>query len=160
MLDFHIQPNSRRCCVTGRELKPGEKFYTVLVDENGQFFRQEYSAEAWQQPPEGAFSYWVGTVPVAETSNKPAIDDEMLLECFERLEGKTEPGRMNFRYILALFLMRRKQLKFEEVFFKDGNEILRLKAVRSKEMHEVVNPNLSEEEIAEVQEEVFKVLGW
>src|SRR5437773_3262646 len=31
MTDYHIQPNTRRCAVTGRELPPGTRFYSVLL---------------------------------------------------------------------------------------------------------------------------------
>ena len=84
----------------------------------------------------------------------------MLMECFTRLQGEDESNRANFRYILALLLMRRKRLKFDEVVTREGQEVLRVKDSRSKAIYEVVDPNLSEEEIAEVQEEVLKVLGW
>ena len=35
MTEYQIQANSRRCVLTGRELLPGEKFYSVLLDEAG-----------------------------------------------------------------------------------------------------------------------------
>jgi hypothetical protein len=35
-----------------------------------------------------------------------------------------------------------------------------LRCMRTDSKHEVVNPRLSDDEMAEVQEEVFNVLGW
>lgn len=160
MLDYQVQPNSRRCAITGRELKPGDKFYTVLIDDNGTMTRQEHCEEAWNGPPDNVFSYWTGRVPTSEKAEKPAFDDEMLLECFTRLEGEKESSRINFRYILSLLLMRRKQLKFDEVCTRDGQEVHRLREPRTKVIHEVIHPNLTEQEILDVQEEVYKVLGW
>ena len=78
----------------------------------------------------------------------------------ERLEGQTDPGRVNFRYIVALLLMRRKRLKFEDARIEASREMLRLRCVQTKVIHEVVNPALSDEQTQAVQEEVFKVLGW
>jgi hypothetical protein len=46
MTEYQIQPLTRRCASSGRELQPGERFFTVLRDEGGQFVRQDYSAEA------------------------------------------------------------------------------------------------------------------
>jgi len=160
MTDYQIQPNTRRCFLTGRELQPGEKFYSVLLEEAGQFVRHDYSGEAWQGPPEGAFSFWSGKVPAADPNKRPRIDDEMLLECFSRLEGQTDPGRVNFRYVVALLLMRRKRLKFEAARTEDGHEVLRLRDARTGAEHGVVNPGLTDAEMASVQEEVLKVLGW
>src|SRR6516162_3467790 len=123
MIDYQIQPNTRRCFLTGRELQPGEKLYSVLLEEGGQFVRHDYSAEVWQGPPEGAFSFWVGKVPAPDQNKRPRIDDEMLLECFIRLEGQSDPSRVNFRYVVALLLMRRKRLKFASARTADGLEV-------------------------------------
>jgi hypothetical protein len=160
MIDYQIQPNTRRCFLTNRELRPGEKFYSVLLDENGQLVRHDYSVEAWQGPPDGAFSFWAGKVPAPDQSKRPRIDDEMLFECFNRLEGQTDTGRINFRYVVALLLMRRKRLKFAGAVTEDGREVLHLRDARSGAEYEVVNPGLTDDEMASVQEEVLNVLGW
>ncbi len=160
MTDYQIQPNTRRCVATGRELPPGTKFYSVLLEQDGKLVRQDYSSEAWQGPPSGAFSFWAGRVPARDQARQVRIDDEMLLECLQRLQGETEPGRVNFRYVVALLLMRRKRLKFDQVRTEDGREIMHLRCTRTSTVHEVVNPRLTEEEMAAVQDEVFKVLGW
>jgi hypothetical protein len=159
-MEYQIQANTRRCAATGRELRPGEKCYTVLLDESGRFLRQDYGLEVWQGPPANAFGFWLGLIPRDEANRRPRIDDDLLLDCFQRLEGDTEPSRINFRYIVALLLMRRKRLKFEEARAADGREVLVLRCVRTRAVHEVLNPGLTDEELAAVQEEVFKVLGW
>ena len=160
MTDYQIQPNTRRCAVTGEELPPGAKFYTVLLDQGGKFVRQDYSSAAWTGPPEGAFSFWTGRVPPRDANRQPRINDEVLLDCFTRLQGETEPGRVSFRYVLALLLMRRKRLRFDRVEEDGGYEVMHLRCVRTGAAYAVVNPRLSEEEMIAVQDEVFKVLGW
>jgi hypothetical protein len=160
MTDYQIQPNTRRCVRTGQELPPGAKFYTVLLDQDGKFVRQDYSSEAWTGPPEGAFSFWAGRVPPAEAERRPRINDELLLDCFIRLQGETEPARVNFRYVIALLLMRRKRLKFDRVELDGDREILHLRCARTGAAHEVLNPRLTEDEMVAVQDEVFRVLGW
>jgi hypothetical protein len=160
MIDYQIQENTRRCSVTGRELQPGERFFTVLLEEGGKFQRKDYSTEAWQGPPPGAFSFWAGKVPPREESRRPKIDDELLFDCFCRLENDKEPARVNFRYVVALLLMRRKRFKFEEAKQVDGQEVLVLRCTKTREAYQVTNPRLTEEQMLAVQEEVFKVLGW
>jgi hypothetical protein len=160
MLDYQIQPSTRRCAVSGRELKPGEKVYSVLLDENGKFVRKDFSVEAWQGPPQTAFSFWVGRVSSGDKKRRPPIDDELLLDCFERLDGQTEPEKVNFRFVVALLLMRRRRLKFEEARTEDGQEVLYLRCHQTGAHHCVLNPNLSEEETAAVQQDVFQALGW
>ncbi len=160
MTDYQIQPNSRRCAVTGRELQPGERFFSALIDESNQFVRKDFSPEAWQGPPAGAFSFWTGRVSTATDKLKPRFDDDLLEDCFQRLEGQTEPGRINFRYVVALLLMRRRRFRFETSVVEDGVERMTLRCLRTDQKHEVVNPQLSDDEMTQVQDEVFNVLGW
>jgi hypothetical protein len=160
MTEYQIQPNTRLCAVTGRELRPGERYFTALLDTAGKFVRHDYSVEAWQGPPPGAFSFWSGLVPPENASAKPRFDDDLLVECFERLEGQVEPSRVSFRYIVALLLMRRKRFRFEEARTEANQEILVVKCTRSGARHQVVNPGMTPDEMTAVQEEVFKVLGW
>ena len=109
---------------------------------------------------ESAFSFWCGKVPAPADAKRLRIDDDLLVDCFTRLEGQAEASRLNFRYVVALLLMRRKRLKFEDARTEAGREVLRLRCVQTKAIHEVVNPALSDEQMQAVQEEVFKVLGW
>lgn len=160
MTEYRIEPNTRRCVVTGRELKEGERFYTALLEEGDKFVRRDYCLDAWQGPPPGTFSFWTGKVAAPQDSTKPRFDDDLLEECFHRLEGQTDAGRVNFRYVVALLLIRRRRFKFEQTVHQDGVEQMSVRCSRTQEKHEVVNPLLNEEEMAQVQEEVFKVLGW
>ena len=159
MIDYQIQPSTRRCSVTGRELKPGERYYSVLLDEGGKFVRRDYAREAWEGPPEGALGFWQARAS-AGPARRPPVDDDLLLDCFGRLEGEEEPGRVRFRYVLALLLMRRRRLRFEEARREGGQEVLQLRCTRTGARHRVVNPGLSDEEMEAVQDEVFAALGW
>lgn len=159
-MDYQIQPNSRRCAVTGREMQPGERFYSALLDEECKFIRKDYSQEAWQGPPNGAVSFWTGHVSAATDKLKPRFDDDLLEDCFQRLEGQTEPSRVNFRYVVALLLMRRRRLRFENSVMEAGIEKMLMRCLRTGARHQVVNPRLSDDEMAQVQDEVFNVLGW
>lgn len=160
MMDYQIQANTRRCCQTGRELRPQERFYSVLLTENGKLVRRDYSLEAWQGPPAEAFSFWAGRVPPPEDGKRRKIDDELLLDCFQRLQGEMDERRLQFRYVVALLLMRAKRLKFEEARVEGNKEFLSLRCVKTRAVHRVYNPRLTEEQMTEVQDEVFKVLGW
>jgi hypothetical protein len=157
-MEYQIQASTRRCARTGRELRPGERFFSVLYDRPGGLVREDISAEAWQGPPEDAFSFWQTRVP-AEPAKRLQIDEELLLDCFTRLAAESEPAKVNFRYVVALLLMRRKRLRFEEVAVADGCEFLLLRCPRTRQLHRVLNPQLTDEQMSQVQDEVHKVLG-
>jgi hypothetical protein len=160
MTDYQIQASTRRCFATGRELRVGEKYFSVLLEQDGKMVRHDYAAEAWQGPPEGAFSFWMSKVVAPTANRKPPIDDEMLLDCFQRLDGQAEVSRIRFRYVLALLLMRRKLLRFEEVRHEAGQELLILRTIKTGVEYPVVNPCLTEPEMVTVQDEVLQALGW
>ena len=125
-MDYQIQPNSRRCATTGRELQVGERYFSALVEEDRRFVRRDFSAEAWAGPPAGAFSFWTGHVHAGADKIRPQLDDDLLEDCFRRLEGQTEPSRVNFRYVVALLLLRRRRLRYESSVIADGVEHITL----------------------------------
>lgn len=159
--EFEIQGPSRRCAATGRELQAGDRFFGALLDSDGKFVRMDYAADAWKGPPTGAIAFWSGRIPASDRPRKPIFNDELLVDCFAHLAGSPDPTRVNFRYVVALLLMRRKRLKFEDARRNaDGSHVLILRDAKSGARHEVPDPKLSEAEITAVQDEVFRVLGW
>ncbi len=158
---MEIPAPARVCAATGRELAPGERVYGVLFEEAGKFVRRDFAADAWSGPLPGAIAFWSGRIPATRAAKKPTFNDKLLLDCFDHLAGTTEPTRLQFRYVVALLLMRRKKLKFEDAQRKpDGTDVLILKDGRTGQRLEVADPRLAEEQINAVQDEVFRVLGW
>lgn len=155
-----IQPHTRVCAATGRPLSPGEKYHSVLLDEAGQFVRRDYSVEGWPGPPESCLARWTGKVPAAHQKRRLTFDDDLLMECLERLADETEPSRLQFRYVVALLLLRRRRLKFDDVRRVDGQEYMQLTCPRTGATFDVFDPRLAEADIAHVQEQVVHVLGW
>jgi hypothetical protein len=160
MTNYQLHGPARVCAASGRELRPGERAYSVLTDEGGPFVRRDYAADAWPGPPDGAVAWWVGRVPDAGKAAKPVINDELLVDCFEHLTDTTDPARQNFRYVVALLLMRRKRFKFEDARKRGDAETLVVRDAKSGRKHEIADPQLSEAEMNAVRDEVFRVLGW
>jgi hypothetical protein len=161
MTDYMIQGPTRVCAATGRELKPGERFHAVLTERDGKFVRADFAAEAWPGAPPEAVAHWSGLVPADDKPRKPVVNDEVLLGCFDRLKEAADADGLNFRYVAALLLMRRKRFRFEDVARDEtGRDVLILKDARAGTIHQVIDPRLNEDEIAAVQNEVFRVLGW
>ncbi len=156
MTDYQIQPSTRRCAASGREIQPGERFYSVLVDEGGAFVRRDYSESNWSGPPEGAFSFWKTRLGFDRKPRRPPIDDELLVECFRRLDRESEPKQIAFRFVLALLLVRRKRLRLED----SSRDLLQLRCPRTGERFQAIDPGIPDDELESVQEEVFRVLGW
>lgn len=156
MTDYQIQASSRRCARTGRDIRPGERYYSVLLDDAGKFVRHDYCEAAWQGPPPGAFSFWKTRLGTDQAPRRAPIDDDLLMECFCRLEDEVEPSKVAFRYVLTLLLLRRKRLRLED----SGKDRLQVRGTRKGERYQVIDPGLADDELESVQDEVFRVLGW
>ncbi|HMP01821.1 MAG TPA: hypothetical protein PKC45_04890 [Gemmatales bacterium] len=156
---YQIHGTGRRCARTGRELRPGERIFSVLYDRAGQWEREDVAAEAWSGPPPGAFSFWQTRVPDDAEGRRPRLDDEMARDLFQRLENTTEERQLQTRYVLALWLMRRKLLRFEEVQRTGEQDWLVLRDVRQRRTVRVLDPHLTEESMAEVQGQIEELLG-
>jgi hypothetical protein len=59
------------------------------------------------------FSFWKTTMPLPQQKKKLLVDDSVLMDVFQRMEGKSEPQEVRFRFVLALILMRKRLLKYE-----------------------------------------------
>ena len=159
MTEYEIQPPSLRCAQSGRELKPGEFYYSVLSESPSGFTRSDYSADAWTGPPDGAIAFWRSKVPEPTGKKRDQlVDDSVILEFFNRLAGEQEGYKINFRYIIALLLVRKKLLKLVGADREGDREVLVLRSPSTGEQHRVVNPELTEEQLTAVQTEVEKVL--
>src|SRR5262245_23660464 len=106
MTEYDIQGPTRVCAATGRELKPGDRFFAMLTEDAGKLVRTDFAADAWHGAPAGAVAYWSGKVPLAgQKPRKPVVNDSLLLDCFDRLKDTADADGLNFRYVAALLLM-------------------------------------------------------
>ena len=57
--------------------------------------------------------------------------------------------------------MRKKKFRFEDAIRDElGRDVMLVRDSRGGAVHQVVDPKLSDEQVAAVQTEVFRVLGW
>jgi hypothetical protein len=111
LLDFEIQRSTRRCAATDRALEPGELCYSVLEVRGADVVRKDYSASAWNGPPNEAFGWWKSRVPEPNAKKIKLAPNEVLLELFDQLAERPESEDM--RYVLALLLVRRRVLRLD-----------------------------------------------
>ena len=86
------------------------------------------------------------------------VDDQMLMAFFERLGKETEQEKINFRFVLALILMRKRILKYDETKNVDDQELWRLRIVGEKQIVELTNPHLDEEQIEQLSSQIGEIL--
>ena len=147
-----------QCCATGRVIAPGEEYYATLVQTEQGFARRDFCAEVWTQQKPEVFCYWKTKLPTPDQKKQLFVDDDMLMAFFERLATETEQEKVNFRFVLTLVLMRRRRLKYDSSKTQDGREIWRLRITGTQDFSEVVNPNLGEEQVAQLTSQMGQIL--
>ena len=159
-MDWDIRKTAAECSVCKAPFGEGVEVCSALFDRTTEFERRDYCLACWQAAGrDEVFSFWRTRVPCRDEPRRPVVDKDVVLNFFDRLEGAEEALKRNFRYVLALLLMRKKVLKFTDVERGEGGEVLVLYDKERDRECRVPNPQLTDEEIQSVTEEVGKLLN-
>jgi hypothetical protein len=153
---WDIGRSSGRCAASGAPLEPGAPCVVALVEREDEasgatvLARLDFGEEGWASParPAGIVAFWRSTVPSPDEKRRGFVDDQTLLDLFERLGGDERPHRVRFRFVLMLLLVRKKLLKVAGTSAAGGVEtwsVLPKGAAEGEEPVAVVNPKLDEE---------------
>lgn len=156
-MDYEVQRCTKRCHSTDRELKPGDAYYSVLVIEDGEVCRHDYSAEAWKGPPDDALGSWKAEIPSAKNKKRHWAPNDVMLQFFDELEKQED--KQDVRYVLSLLLVRRRVMRHEETRRDEqGGEVLVLHCPRRDETYHVPMVFPEETRVAQIQEELAQLL--
>jgi len=158
MDNWEIDKPLGRCFGSGKEIEPGQEYYGALVETEEGLQRRDFCAEFWESQKPEVFCHWKTRLPRPDEKKQLFVDDEMLMAFFERLAEETEQEKVNFRFVLALVLMRKRRLKYDAGKTEDGREIWRLRVVGEGAFADVVKPNLNEEQIQQLSSQIGQIL--
>lgn len=159
------------CGATGREIAPGEVFVATLCEseeerEDGTarsyFHRVDFSVNAWESGsrPERLVFYWRTAMPQPNEKRNPFVDDEILMNLFERLEGDDDAQRLAYRFVLGLILMRKKQLRCVRTEVKANESIWFMRRQGDPPeapLIEMIDPQLADDRVREVADHLGEV---
>ena len=158
MSEWEVDKPLGQCYGTGRKIEYGEEYFGALVEIDEGLQRRDFCADYWESEKPNVFCYWRSRLPHPNQKKQIFVDDEMLMAFFERLENETGQEKVNFRFVLALILMRKRRLKYDATRVENGKEIWRLRIVGEKEIVEVVNPHLDEEQVEQLSSQIGQIL--
>ncbi|HUT58607.1 MAG TPA: hypothetical protein VNA25_12250 [Phycisphaerae bacterium] len=161
--EYNIAKTSGLCGKCGRELTPGEEFIAVLIEPGEELQRQDFCGACWDQRPgaddPGVLGEWRSRVPDARQKKRLFVDDEILIDFFQRLEGADEPARVSFRFVLALILMRKKLLVYDKADkLPDGRDVWSMHLRGGEQTFSVIDPHMDEQRIADVSQRLGEIL--
>ena len=158
MDDWEINKPLGQCYGTSRKIEYGEEYFATLVETDQGLQRLDFCSEYWEREKPAVFCYWKTRLPHPDRKKHIFVDDEMLMAFFERLAEETEQDKINFRFVLALVLMRKRRLKYDSSRLEDEKEIWRLRVAGEKQFVEVINPHLNEEQIEQLSSQIGQIL--
>jgi hypothetical protein len=156
-----------QCAVTGDRLEPGTASIVALVEREDEpsapLCRMDFSEAGWNSGarPKGVIAFWKAIVPEPGEKKRGFVDDQTLLDLFERLGGDDRPHRVRFRFVLMLLLVRKRLLRVVGTASEGGVEtwqVLPKGAAEGELPTGVVNPKLDEAAMKEVTDQLGEVL--
>jgi hypothetical protein len=173
---WDIGRSSGHCAATGVPLEPGSQCIVALVereeDLSAPLARLDFSEQGWESPqrPKGVIAFWRAVVPAPNEKRRGFVDDQTLLDLFERLGSDERPHRVRFRFVLMLLLVRKRLLRVVGTESAGGVETWHVLprgaaaagaaggAAEGEPAMAVVNPKLDEAATREVTEQLAEVL--
>lgn len=160
--EYNIRKTSGLCSVCDTQLEPGTEFTATLRGQEEELIREDFCDECWAKDPktenEEILCIWRTKVPQPTEKKKLLVDDTLLINLFERLDGAEDESKIKFRYVLALVLMRKKILQYQSSKTNDQGQDIWNMRLRGGSFYDVVDPKLSEDEIAEVSENLSEIM--
>lgn len=161
-------PIRNKVCSKGQEpLQPNMEYYSILVEGENGFARQDYCLACWEKEKQGGstkmISHWKAHVP-NKTKNGDE-DEASKLDKQERAlhflkkslqENSVEAEREAF--VLALYLARQRILYLRQEIKQDGQRIQLYEHADTEEMIPVKRVDLSAQHLKKTQESLAEKL--
>ncbi len=143
----------------GREFAEEETYFSALYDWDESFERKDFCSGCWEkQIRDSLFSFWRTRRPRKDQASRRMVDDSVVYDFFQRLGDEGGESRLAFRYVMALYLMRRRLMKIVDIRRGDAGETLVFKNRKDGAQYDVLNPDLTETQVGEVSAKLMTML--
>lgn len=160
-MEWKINKSSNGCTICNKEFIEEEEYYSSLYNENDTFTRKDFCNSCWNGgKEEGFFSFWKTKVPKKDKPAQRFVNTEILLDMFMKLEGDIGTHQKNLRFVLALYLIRKKILKLRSLMRQNDEEYIIVHCSKIDREFYIFNPNLKEEEIEAITLEMSQLLNF
>ncbi len=147
------------CAGCQREFEIGEALQAFLYDTAEGYQRLDYCTAC--APPEDPIPVgsWRTQRPVPATKKVQPFDREAIYGFFERLEDAEHENQLQFRFVLALLLWRKKVLKLERTASVGDREVWEFTAAQTGSPHRVERPALAEDQLEHLSAQLEQLLA-
>lgn len=169
--DFKISKTQGLCTKCNQTLEPGEEIYALVRADEEELERQDFHLKCFcndeasqetlienMQDDPNVLGVWRTHIPRPEEKKKLLIDNALLINFFERLEGQTEPAKLKFRYVLTLILMRKRLLNYEGMITANDIDTWKMRVRGTDRYYQVIDPKLDEQQVSEVSASLGEIM--
>jgi len=158
-LEWNVATPGGSCCKCNRPFPERQDYWSALFPQPEGFNRTDYCLACWKGPEDGTFSFWR-----ARSRPKPApprrfVNDQVLLEFFERLCESDDDSKRKFRFIMAVLLLRKKLLRETSRKRDEQGIVWKVEVPRLGKAFHVRDEGLTEPEIAQILSQIGQVLN-
>jgi hypothetical protein len=160
--EYNISKTACLCRSCQKHLAPGSELVATVREVGEELQRQDFCPECWSarspQDRGEVLGMWHARVPTPAEKRKLLVDDELLVNLFQRLEAADTPAKANFRFVLALILMRKKLLVYDRTENEGALETWVMHLRGDPTPVKVVNPHLDDDKVAEVSGQLGQIM--
>lgn len=160
--DWTMPRRGDRCVACQREFVAGDALNVCLYDTPAGYERRDFCA-ACQPPAEPRpIGAWKSRRPQANADgprNLALFDKAAVLTIFEQLADATDRRQIQFRFVLALLLWRKRALKLEGTRDDGGIEHWDFTDPHTGASHPVARPDLDESELERLSAELEAIIA-
>lgn len=118
MQNLTVSRFTRKCCVDDTPFQPGERFISVLLEDNDGLRRVDYRVSNWEPENTESICWWRGKMPEKASHSRQPAPVGVLLDTLDEL--RSQPKAQVLAYLLAILLLRRRVLVESP---SDGQEV-------------------------------------
>lgn len=156
--DWNMPRRGDHCRGCQRVFEPGDLYRALLFETEHGYEREELCLEC---PPrsDDFLASWRTRRPLPTGPQRVRLDLPAVFSFFERLSDATEPEKIQFRFVLALLLWRKKALRLQDTGMTENGEIWLFLRPKSDDRYEVLRPALDDQRIEELSEQLETLLS-
>jgi hypothetical protein len=149
-----------QCVVCQTQIPPQQPLMAALRETPIGFERLDICLNCWEGfDKTDLIGFWKTSLPLVEQKKRLFVDDDVLCQLFERLHDTTEPAKLNYRFVLGLFLMRNRLIVYEASRNDGAKEIWQVRFKGKEEILDLLNPRLDESQILDVSNQLSQILN-
>ncbi len=158
-MEWELASSRGSCSECGRPFDENEEYWSAIFPTDDGFSRGDYCTNCWHGYADGMFSFWRTQCRREPAPAKRFVNNEVILEFFERLCEAADPSKAKLRFIMAVLLLRKRLLKEKSRRRDEKGVFWIVECPALGKSFEVRDEGLTEEEVADVLQEIGRVLN-